>query len=74
MKLSSVFDNKKNIGAAGQKGDCIQPEPIISRPGTKGEPGPAGLPGKRKKKFRLMLVYKYLLSIHRSARTSRTTR
>lgn len=37
----------KSIGGVGPKGDCIQPEPIISRPGTKGEPGPSGLPGNR---------------------------
>jgi hypothetical protein len=37
----------KPIGASGQKGDCIQPQPIISRPGIKGEPGLAGLPGNK---------------------------
>lgn len=37
----------KSIGLPGQKGDCVQPAPMIGLPGLKGDQGPAGLPGMR---------------------------
>ena len=60
------------LGAPGQKGDCIQPAPVRSSPGIKGDPGQAGLPGRHACSSNVDRRFRFFHQ--RSTRTSRTTR
>ena len=59
------------LGAPGQKGDCIQPAPVRSSPGIKGDQGQAGMPGREGRRSSVYLRFR--LSHQRSTRTARTT-
>jgi hypothetical protein len=43
-------------GVAGQRGDCIQAQPIVNTPGFKGDSGLPGLSGK-KLGFEIILIH-----------------